>query len=178
MSESTGSVASLGYEEGAINNLLLMGVPADKLISAIPFYTRIWYTSQDTEGNTYINSEELSMNAVHATLESWNLTPQWDPVTAQNYVAWNTDDGVLCEIWIEDADSLQRKALLVSSNDLAGCAIWALGFQNDSVWGVIDETISLSKDEASALIAQLEANDKEAAPQAAQESTESEAPSS
>ena len=175
-SESAGSVASLGYEEGAITNLLLSGIPADKLISAIPFYTRIWYTSQDTEGNTYINSEELSMNAVAATLDSWNLTPTWDPVTAQNYVAWNTDDGVLCEIWIEDADSLQRKALLVSSNDLAGCAIWALGFQDDSVWDVIEENISLPKDEATELISRLKEKDTQEALQNIEESTESEPP--
>ena len=175
-SESAGSVASLGYEESAIRNLLKSGIPADKLISAIPFYTRIWYTAKDTEGNTYINSEELSMNAVQGTLDSWNLTPTWDPATSQNYVAWNTDDGVLCEIWIEDADSLQRKALLVSSNDLAGCAIWALGFQNDSVWNVIDESISLPKEEADALITQLKARDQEAAQQTTENSTESELP--
>lgn len=160
-SETTGSVASLGYEEGAIKNLLIMGVPADKLISAIPFYTRIWYTSKDGDGTVYINSEELSMRAVNGTLNSWNLTPTWDPITAQNYVAWYTDDGVLCEIWIEDAESLRRKALLVSTNNLAGCAIWALGFQDDSVWNVISETITLPAKEAASLTAKLEQQDKE-----------------
>ena len=169
-----GSVASFGYEEGAITNLLLMGVPSDKLISAIPFYTRIWYTSMDDEGNTHINSEELTMNSVSATLDSWNLTPDWDPVTAQNYVGWYTDDGVLCEIWIEDADSLQRKALLVSSNDLAGCAIWVLGFQNDSVWDVIEENISLSKEEAAAKIGVLKEQDLQAVMENVESSTESE----
>jgi len=159
-SESAGSVASFGYEARALSTLLQSGIPADKLISAIPFYTRIWYTSTDEAGTTYINSEELSMNAVSATLESWSLTPQWDPSTAQNYISWYTDDGVLCEIWIEDADSLLRKALLVSSNDLAGCAIWALGFQDDSVWKVVSENISLPKEEAATLLSQLQELDQ------------------
>lgn len=159
-SESAGSVASFGYEARALSTLLQSGIPADKLISAIPFYTRIWYTSTDEAGTAYINSEELSMNAVSATLESWSLTPQWDPSTAQNYISWYTDDGVLCEIWIEDADSLLRKALLVSSNDLAGCAIWALGFQDDSVWKVVSENISLPKDEAATLLSQLQESDQ------------------
>ena len=174
-SETAGSVASLGYEEGAINNLLLMGVPAHKLISAIPFYTRIWYTSQDEAGTTYINSEELSMRAVKGTLDSWNLTPTWDPVTAQNYVAWYTDDGVLCEIWIEDAASLQRKALLVSANGLAGCAIWALGFQDNTVWDTISETLALSRDDAAALTKQLQEQDNQKALEniQAQQATES-----
>ena len=169
-----GSVASFGYEEGAITNLLLAGVPADKLISAVPFYTRIWYTSMDDEGNTHINSEELTMNAVSATLESWNLTPDWDPVSAQNYVAWYTDDGVLCEIWIEDAESLERKALLVSANDLAGCAIWVLGFQNDGVWSVIDENISLPKEEAAEKMEALKAQDREMVLEQIENSTETE----
>lgn len=116
------------------------------------------------------------MNAVSATLESWSLTPQWDPSTAQNYISWYTDDGVLCEIWIEDADSLLRKALLVSSNDLAGCAIWALGFQDDSVWDVIEENISLPKDEATELISRLKEKDTQEALQNVEESTESEPP--
>lgn len=175
-SETAGSVASLEFEEGAIRNLLLMGIPADKLISAIPFYTRIWYTSQDTDGTTYINSEELSMNAVAATLESWSLTPAWDPVTAQNYISWYTDDGVLCEIWIEDAASLRRKALLVSANDLAGCAIWALGFQSDDVWDVLAETWSLSKDEALRLAEELDREDLSLEQEMLEQSTESEDP--
>lgn len=175
-SETAGSVASIGYEEGAITNLLLMGVPANKLVSAIPFYTRIWYTSQDGDGNTYINSEELSMRAVNGTLKSWNLTPSWDPVTAQNYIGWYTDEGVLCEIWIEDADSLRRKSLLVSANGLAGCAIWALGFQDNSVWNVISDTLALPREEAVTLNEQLKAQDKQEMARSieAQSSTESE----
>ena len=154
-----------------------MGIPAEKLISAIPFYTRIWYTSQDEAGNTYINSEELSMNAVTATLDSWNLTPTWDPVTAQNYISWYTDDGVLCEIWIEDAQSLQRKVLLVSANNLAGYAIWALGFQNDSIWSTLSETLSLTQEEAASLSKQLEDKDTSEVLRHAETSTESEDPS-
>ena len=115
------------------------------------------------------------MNAVRATLESWNLTPTWDPVTAQNYIAWNTDDGVLCEIWIEDAASLERKALLVSANDLGGCAIWALGFQDDTVWDVLSQTLSLTQEEASARIKKLEEQDLAAVAESAEAATQTEA---
>jgi GH18 family chitinase len=115
------------------------------------------------------------MRAVNGTLNSWNLTPTWDPITAQNYVAWYTDDGVLCEIWIEDAESLRRKALLVSANDLAGCAIWALGFQDNTVWDTISETLALSRDDAAALTKQLQEQDNQKALEniQAQQATES-----
>ncbi len=175
-SETAGSVASLGFEEGAIANQLLIGVPAEKLISAVPFYTRIWYTSTDSAGTTYINSEELSMNAVNATLESWSLTPTWDPVTAQNYISWYTDDGVLCQIWIEDAKSLHRKIMIVPANDLAGVAVWALGFEDESVWSVLSETLNMPKEEAQTLSKQLQEEDNKMALEqiAQQSSTETE----
>lgn len=161
--ETAGSVASFGFEEGAIANLRIIGVPENKLISAVPFYTRVWYTSTDEAGTVYLNSETLKMSSVSATLESWNLTPSWDPVTSQNYVSWYTDDGVLCEIWIEDSESLRRKALLVPANNLAGIAAWVLGFQDDSVWSAISEAIATPHDEAAALIEQMKNQDKEAA---------------
>lgn len=157
--DTAGSVASLEFERSAIANLKIIGVPENKLISAVPFYTRIWYTSSDTEGNSYIDSEILSMSAVTATLESWSLTPTWDPITAQNYVAWYTDDGVLCQIWIEDAASLERKALLIPVNNLAGIAAWALTFENDTVWSAISETIKIPQDEAAAKYDELQAKD-------------------
>ncbi|MBR1900689.1 MAG: glycosyl hydrolase family 18 [Lachnospiraceae bacterium] len=154
-SESAGSVASLPYEENAINTLLGMGIPSKKLISAIPFYTRIWYTSTDADGITYVNSEELSMNSVAATIDSWHLKPVWDAESSQNYVGWHADDGVLCEIWIEDEQSLQRKALLTSKYDLGGTAIWALGFERNSVWDVISKSSDMSPEEAALLETQL-----------------------
>ncbi len=154
-SEAAGSVASLPYEENATRTLLDMGIPAKKLISAIPFYTRIWYTSSDADGATYVNSEELSMNSVAATLDSWHLTPTWDAESSQNYVGWYTDDGVLCEIWIEDEQSLQRKALLTSKYDLGGTAIWALGFERSSVWNVVSKSAGMTPEEAASLEADL-----------------------
>ena len=150
-----GSVASLPFEESAILNLLAMGIPAEKIISAVPFYTRIWYTSSDGSGNTYVSSEELSMRAVSNTVDSWKLTPTWDAEAAQEYVGWYTDDGVLCEIWIENAKSLQRKVLLTSKYDLGGTAIWVLGFETDSIWETITDSMEKTPEEAAALETQL-----------------------
>ncbi len=157
--DTAGSVASLEFQRSAIANLKIIGVPMNKLISAVPLYTRIWYTSSDTEGNYYIDSEVLSMSGVASTLDSWSLTPVWDPVTAQNYVSWYTDEGVLCQIWIEDDASLERKALLVPANNLAGIAAWALGFEVDSVWSTMSETIKTPHDEAVAKYDELQAKD-------------------
>ena len=121
-----GSVASLSYEQRAIEESLNQGVPAHKLISAIP----------------------LSMAGVQKTLESWSVTPSFDDATFQHYADWTTTDGVRCQIWIEDADSIAAKVRLVPQYDLAGTAAWVLGFESSDIWNVISENISQSKDDA------------------------------
>lgn len=143
-----GSVASLPYEEEAIKETISQGVPAEKLISAIPFYTRIWYSSQDSAGNVSTSSEILSMGAAAETLKSWNLTPSWDQKTSQHYVEWTTSDGVTCRIWLEDADSIAEKTRLIPIYGLGGIAAWKLGLQDSDVWTYISDNLNLSADQA------------------------------
>ena len=143
-----GSVASLTYEQRAIEESISQGVPAEKLISAIPFYTRIWYTSSGEDGARTTTSEVLSMAGVQKTLQSWNVTPVFDASAFQRYADWTTNDGVRCQIWIEDADSIAAKVRLIPQYDLAGTAAWALGFESSDIWNVITENIGLSKEAA------------------------------
>ena len=143
---NAGSVASLDFEESAIKTLLGMGIPSEKIISAMPFYTRIWYTSKDDFGTTHTNSEELSMKSVNSTIASWELEPIWDTRTCQNYVEWLTDDEVLCQIWIEDTESLKLKADLISKYRLGGGAFWCLGFETPNIWAVIDDSLKTPSD--------------------------------
>lgn len=143
-----GSVASLSYEQRAIEESISQGVPAEKLISAIPFYTRIWYTSSGEDGARTTTSEVLSMAGVQKTLQSWNVTPTFDASAFQHYADWTTNDGVRCQIWIEDADSIAAKVRLVPQYDLAGTAAWVLGFESSDIWNVITENVSMSKEDA------------------------------
>jgi len=131
-----GSVASISFEENGILGTL-ESAPAAKVISAVPFYTRIWYTQDGT-----VWSEVLSMDTVDTTLETYSITPVWDETTGQNYAEWTLENGIVCRIWIEDEESLALKADLVSTYSLGGIAEWALGFEKDSVWAVIAEHIA------------------------------------
>ena len=63
-------------------------------------------------------------------------------------------------------------------NNLAGTAIWALGFQNDSVWSTLSETLAMSQEEASSLAEKLKQQDTAAVQDTAESSTEAEVPSS
>ena len=135
-----GSVASLSFEENGIAGML-KNVQAEKIVSGVPFYTRIWYTVTYSDGSTGVNSESIGMQTVENTLETYNLTPTWDDAAGQYYVAWNTDDGVLCEIWIENEESLAKKARLVDQYQRGGIAAWRLGYERASIWKVLTENI-------------------------------------
>ena len=114
-------------------------MPARKIISGVPFYTRIWYTVTNSDGSTTVTSEAIGMDTVDTTLETYGVTPVWDEQTGQYYASWTVEDGTLCEIWLEEEESLALKASLVKEYDLGGIAAWVLGFERPTVWAVLEE---------------------------------------
>ncbi|MCR5162250.1 MAG: glycosyl hydrolase family 18 [Lachnospiraceae bacterium] len=134
-----GSVASLPFEENGIRNTLDL-VPAEKIISGVPFYTRLWYTQTDDSG-TSVWSEAYGMGTIAKTLETYGVVTEWNEETSQKYAEWVLDDGILCQIWVEDNESLALKAGLVKNYGLGGIAAWKLGFENSSVWSTLSENI-------------------------------------
>ena len=48
-------------------------MPGDKIVVALPFYTRLWIT----EG-TSLTSEAYPMTGVDALLQKYNMTYDWD----------------------------------------------------------------------------------------------------
>lgn len=139
-SETAGSVASLSFEENGITGTL-EDVPANKIISGVPFYTRIWYTVTNSDGSTTVTSEAIGMDTVDTTLETYGVTPTWNEETGQYYASWTVEDGTLCEIWLEEEESLALKAALVKEYNLGGIAAWVLGFERSTVWDVLSSNI-------------------------------------
>ena len=109
-------------------------VPADKVISAIPFFTRLWKESSGS-----IDSDALGMDDAKATVDAAGAQAAWDETTKQNYATWKGSDGTKYEIWLEDADSLEPKLELMKKNKLAGTAEWALGLENQDIWTLIQK---------------------------------------
>lgn len=125
-----GSVASIEYVSGGISRAL-EEVPADKLVNALPFYTILW----KTEGVS-VSDEYLTLNNTADFLNRMNVTPQWDEETCQNYAEW-TSGSVNYQIWLEDEDSIAVKLSVMSAQNIAGVAVWRLGYGTENVWGLI-----------------------------------------
>lgn len=130
-----GSVASLPWVEQGIQDTL-DEVPAERVINAIPFYTRLWRT---TGGN--VTSEAIGMDQAQQTIADNNVETYWDKTTSQNYGKYDIDNSTY-QIWLEDAQSVAEKVKLVSKYDLAGVSAWKLGFENNGIWQVISDNLN------------------------------------
>ena len=150
-SEEAGSVASIGYVTEGIQKTL-DEVPAGKVINALPFYTRMWTVSDrnddemavaptDASGNliTYKINEVQTLpmqQAIDTAKSHSNAVTTWDETTKQNYVEWTSSNGKTM-MWLEDQASLEAKLQVMSSNNLAGVAVWQLGYGESFAWDAI-----------------------------------------
>ena len=130
-----GSVASLPWVEQGIQDTLAE-VPAERVINAVPFYTRLWRT---TGGN--VTSEAIGMDQEQQVISENNVETYWDKTTSQNYGKYDIDNSTY-QIWIEDSQSIAEKVKLVSKYNLAGVSAWKLGFENSGIWQVISDNLN------------------------------------
>ena len=130
-----GSVASLPWVEQGIQDTLAE-VPAERVINAVPFYTRLWRT---TGGN--VTSEAIGMDQAQQVISENNVETYWDKTTSQNYGKYDIDNSTY-QIWIEDSQSIAEKVKLVSKYNLAGVSAWKLGFENSGIWKVISDNLN------------------------------------
>ena len=130
-----GSVASLPWVEQGIQDTLAE-VPAERVINAVPFYTRLWRT---TGGN--VTSEAIGMDQAQQVISENNVETYWDKTTSQNYGKYDIDNSTY-QIWIEDSQSIAEKVKLVSKYNLAGVSAWKLGFENSGIWQVISDNLN------------------------------------
>lgn len=127
-----GSVASLEFVKKGIEETL-KEVPAEKVINAIPFYTRVWI---EPFGGGNLTSEVLGMDGTSRYIADKGMDVYWDEQAGQNIATYEGEDA-LYTIWVEDEQSIAEKMKLIQENGLAGVAEWKLGFERASVWPVI-----------------------------------------
>ena len=127
-----GSVASLPFVKEAVEDTVQL-VGKEHVIAGIPFYTRIWTT---TDGNT--TSRAVGMQAAVDQLNSDGQVALWNDDCGQ-YVASYTVGNSTRQIWFEEEKSIEAKMQVIQENDVAGVAGWKLGLEKSSVWSVISK---------------------------------------
>ena len=136
-SQEVGSVASIDYVEEGISTMVQY-VPAEKVVNAVPFYTRIWETT--SEG---VKSQAVGMTAAEEFLAQRGVEASWDEATCQNY-AQLEENGSLFQVWLEDEQSLQVKINVMKEYGIGGVAAWKLGYESGhpEVWAVISDFVN------------------------------------
>lgn len=131
-------------QQGSIEQSLksLTGrVPDNKTILGIPFYGYEWQTvSENYQSETVRNSGALATwERVHDLLESRDdIQTKWDTKTQSPWIVYK-QSGAIKQIYYENRHSLSAKMNFVKQNNLAGIAIWALGYEGDhkEAWDII-----------------------------------------
>lgn len=134
-STEAGTVAGCDWVEANINKFLGQeGVKPEKIILAMPFYTRVWNV---TDGG--LSSSAVDMKS-QSTLIPGDAKITWDDSLKQNLAEYKKN-GRTYKVWMEDAKSLKCKLDLVKKYSLAGGAFWRKDQETSDVWKVINENL-------------------------------------
>lgn len=125
-----GSSASINFVKNSITDSLVE-VPKEKLINAVPVYTRVW-----TKENSKVSSRALGMSAAANWVKENNIELTWDDEVGQ-YTGQTTIGSARKYIWLEDERSMKLKMDAIKEEDLAGVAVWKLGLEPKEIWNVI-----------------------------------------
>lgn len=122
-------------------------VPQEKILLGVPFYGYEWQTiSRDKTANTYPDSgRTASYQRVQEILDQkkvLNVQENWDDESLVPYISYKKNEETFI-IYYENQRSLAYKIDYVNQLDLAGIAIWALGYEGDNLdlWQTIGEKL-------------------------------------
>ena len=152
-SPEAGPVSSYNYVKEGITETL-KEVPAEKVISGIPFFTRLWKETPKTEEelksdkgtdaeqySATVESDAYGMDIAQAVVKQAGVDTTWDKKAGQNYATWEAD-GSKYEIWLEDSKSIEAKLKLMKKYKLAGTAEWSLGQESSDIWNLIQKYVN------------------------------------
>lgn len=134
-SNKEGTTAGCDWVEANITKFLGQeGVNPDKLVLAVPFYTRLW-----KEENGKVSSETVDLKDVDKVIPA-NVEKRWNDNLKQYYIEY-TQNGAVYKTWIEDLKSISAKLDLINKYKLAGAAYWEKDRESPEVWDIVKEKL-------------------------------------
>lgn len=136
-SNKSGTTAGYDWVNVSLNKFLKTEeIKSDKIILAIPLYTRLW--TEDSSGKV-VKQTTVSLKNMYNVIPD-GVEKQWDDNLKQYYVEYQ-DGQYTKKMWIEDEKSLKEKISLIKNNNLAGVASWEKGMETDNFWTFLKESL-------------------------------------
>ena len=136
-SNKAGTTAGYNWVELSLNKFLKTEeIEPEKIILAIPLYTRLW--TENSDGKIIKNST-VSMKNINTVIPD-GVEKQWLDDVKQYYVEYE-ENGNTKKMWIEDIKSLTEKVSLIKKYDLAGVGSWQKGMETNEVWSMLEEKL-------------------------------------
>ena len=136
----SGSVSQLSWVEQNLKKLIERdGVPPEKILLGIPFYTRIWemQSANAQQGDQPRDSSAVGMKTAIGNVLDNSGDVEWDPVSGQFFCKY-TKGGKTYHVWLEDPNSVNMRTSLVHKYALAGVSAWSRNFVIPEIWDVLD----------------------------------------
>jgi spore germination protein YaaH len=131
-SKNAGAVAPLEGPASlakSVETYLAAGVPAGKLVVAVPYYGYDWPVQSNVPqadcigpGSAVVYHAAKAAAAAHGR--------QFDAASASPYYSYRSGDSWR-QAWYEDAESLAAKYALINNRNLGGAGIWALSYDGE-----------------------------------------------
>lgn len=134
--EESGSVSSIGFVEKGVRDMVAK-VPKERVITALPFFTRLWKEEKTKSGTEVTSPSAYGMSSAESHLKAHGTTAAWDEETAQYYAEYK-ENGATFKIWLEEETSLKKKLETVMAQEVGGVAFWKLGFERAATWSMIE----------------------------------------
>jgi len=133
-----GSVASIGYVSNGIDKTLEQ-VPKEKVVNGLPFYSIVWKIAGADVTDVYLtlNNTEVYIN----DLKNKGIQGEWDEETGQMYFEWKSGNSTY-QFWAETEESLAAKINVMKAKEIAGVAVWRLGYGTEGVWQMINAYVN------------------------------------
>lgn len=137
-SNKAGTTAGYNWVELSLKKFLeTEEIESEKIILAIPLYTRLW--TEDSSGKL-IKQSTVSIKNIESVIPD-GIEKQWNEDLKQYYIEYQ-DGSYTKKMWIEDETSLKEKISLITNNNLGGVASWEKGMETDNFWTFLKEELN------------------------------------
>jgi spore germination protein YaaH len=123
-SSAAGTIASIGWVQNVVNYAVSV-ISRGKLLLGTAAYGYDWSSA---------GAKAYGIDDVNRLASTQGAQIKWDSNYKSPYFNYKDANGISHTVWFENGTSLSYKLDIVNNCNLAGIAIWRLGFDNNDYW--------------------------------------------